>query len=249
MMNFFKKIKPINFPEILISRKKKSGVVLLQKKEKSGFKFPKIKFPNLYRPWQLYVLLSLGLCVLGYWFFKTNPYNPASIAPPKKSESNIEVSLKKVKIIGRKDGIPFFTIVSDKVDISKPDQRFIYFREKPGGSFYNLKNWDKPITDEPPDRYRTFTWKAGYAEFDNVAENLTLRDKIKIVTDDKDVLTTDILRWVNNEDKIYCDSKTKIVGHKGTPIIIADQLTGDIKLDVLNLKGNVSIVNTVNSIE
>jgi len=213
-----------------------------------------IKFPKLYRPWQLYILLLLCLLGLGYWFIQSKPYNPASVKLPVKKDANVELRLKKVEIRGRKEGKAYWIIQSDEVDVGKPEQRYVYLKKNPRGSFYNLKDWSKPKdgTEEenaPPERLRTFTWKSDYAEYDTEQENLTLRNHVKIVTDDKDTITTDILRWVSKEEKIYCDSKTKIVGHKGTPVIVADSVMGDVKLDVLNLKGNVMIINTVNSME
>lgn len=221
-----------------------------------------IKFPKLYRPWQLYILILMGLIVLGYWFIKSKPYNPAGVTPPVKKDAQVELRFKKVEIRGRKEGRAYWIIQSNEVDVSKPDQRFVYFKKKNRGSFYNLKDWSKPMDstgsptkDEetgdgtPPERLRTFTWKADYAEYDTSEENLTLRNNVRIVTDDKDIITTDVLRWLNKEEKVYCDSKTKIVDHKGTPVIVADKVIGDVKLDVLDLKGNVLIINTVNSME
>lgn len=203
---------------------------------------------------------------IGYWVWKNPIYNPVG---PQSQEvrSDIEVRFIDAVVKGRKDGTPHWTVYSKVVE-SERNSPMVYFRNKPNGEFYNLKDWTKQIdTDEkapkttvqntffaaPPapgtsptpspneQKYRAFTWNADQAEYNTETEDLVLKNHVDIITDDKDKIKTDELRWNNNSKKAISDKRTNITASKGYPIIDADHVEGDVKLDVLDLKGHVEI--------
>ncbi|MFN8577011.1 MAG: LPS export ABC transporter periplasmic protein LptC [Candidatus Sericytochromatia bacterium] len=196
-------------------------------------------------------------CVGGvaYWLWKNPIYNP--VGPQAQTvQSDIEVRFIDATLRGRKGGIPYWTVHSKLVE-SERNSPMVYFKNKPNGEFYNLKDWSKnsPSQEEnkpglqnqinnpskPDDRLRTFTWNADLAEYNTDTEDLHLKDNVNIVTDDKDTIKTNELRWNNYDQKAKSNTRTTITGHKGYPIVKADNIEGDVKMDVLNLKGHVDI--------
>ena len=189
-----------------------------------------------------------------YWLWKNPIYNP--VGPQAQTvKSDIEVRFKNATVRGRRGGIPYWTVYSKVVE-SERNSSMVYFKEKPNGEFYNLKDWSKnsPSTDinnnlqnnQPTqknidDRLRTFVWNADVAEFNTETEDLVLKNNVNITTDDKDSMKTDELKWSNFSQKAVSNKRSVITGSKGYPIVKSDNLEGDVKLDILNLKGNVEI--------
>lgn len=196
-------------------------------------------------------------CVGGviYWLWKNPIYNP--VGPQAQTvQSDIEVRFRDATVRGRRGGIPYWTVYSKVVE-SERNSPMVYFKDKPNGEFYNLKDWSKntPVPEtqnnnlqnpvnpsgKPDDRLRTFTWNADIAEYNTESEDLTLKKNVNIITDDKDSIKTDELRWNNYEQKARSSTRTVITGYKSYPIVKADNIEGDVKMDILNLKGNVEI--------
>lgn len=195
-------------------------------------------------------------CVGGviYWLWRNPIYNP--VGPQAQTiQSDIEVRFKDATLRGRRGGIPYWTVNSKLVE-SERNSPMVYFKDKPNGEFYNLKDWSKNSptaennnnlqnklnnTSNKDERLRTFTWNADLAEYNTDTEDLLLKKNVSIITDDKDSIKTDELRWNNFEQKAKSGTRTTIVGHKGYPIVKADNIEGDVKMDILNLKGHVDI--------
>jgi hypothetical protein len=119
----------------------------------------------------------------------------------------------------------------------------VYFKDKPNGEFYNLKDWSKNSPNaenqndlqnkvnnqsKPDERLRTFTWNADLAEYNTDTEDLILKKNVSIITDDKDSIKTDQLSWNNFEQKAKSNTRTTIVGNKGYPIVKSDNIEGDV---------------------
>lgn len=184
------------------------------------------------------------------WWLWTNPiYNPAG-PMVKYPVSSVEVKFTNTTVKGRKNGVPYWTVVSKIVE-SERNSPVIYFKNSPHGEFYNLKDWAKSgslsnsnnpnNTSVSNERLRTFVWDGEFAEYNTETEDLILKNNIKIVTDDKDIITTHELHWSGSEEKVRSPKRTKILSHKGYPVVSADTLEGDAKMDILHLKGNVDI--------
>lgn len=205
-----------------------------------------------------YLVVVIMVGGTGYWLWNNPIYNP--IGPKVQTpQSSIEVRFKDAVVRGRKNGIPYWTVYCKVVE-SERNSSIVYFRNKPTGEFYNLKDWSKkdvrketPVSNTPPatpstipipetnEKLRTFSWSAETAEYNTDTEDLTLKKKVKLVTDAKDKIDTEELHWSSLQEKATSDKRTKIVAGKGYPIVFADNLEADAKLDVLNLKGNVEI--------
>lgn len=65
-----------------------------------------------------------------------NPFLPA----PVRMQPQIELQFNQVVMQGRQKGVKRWNIWSKQVQISQ-DQQFVYFENRPHGSFYNLKDW------------------------------------------------------------------------------------------------------------
>lgn len=198
------------------------------------------------------------ICVGGvvYWLWKNPIYNP--VGPQAQTiQSDIEVRFRDATVRGRRAGIPYWTVYSKVVE-SERNSPMVYFKEKPNGEFYNLKDWAKntPSTEQnnlqnpqvnpsnqpkPDDRLRTFTWNADLAKYNTETEDLILEKNVNIITDDKDSIKTDELKWNNFSQKATSNKRSVITGAKGYPIVKADNIEGDVKMDILNLKGHVEI--------
>lgn len=77
-----------------------------------------------------------------------NPFLPQTT----KMEPQIELQFKGVVLQGRQKGVKRWNIWSSDVEISQ-DQQFVYFKNRPRGSFFNLKDWtatDSPTPMPPP---------------------------------------------------------------------------------------------------
>ncbi|MFN8671839.1 MAG: LPS export ABC transporter periplasmic protein LptC [Candidatus Sericytochromatia bacterium] len=197
----------------------------------------------------LFFVVFIGLC---FWLWKNPVYNP--VGPRVQSmSSQVDVKFKDVIVRGRKNGIPYWTVKSKVVESEKGTNR-IFFKDKPSGQFYNLKDWSKSdnnnttesdLNKSPTDRSRTFDWNSETAEYNMDNENLLLKNKVKILTDDKDKVETDELIWFHREEKVISNKRSKIISAKGTPEIKADKIEGNVKLDLLKLKGNVEITTDI----
>jgi len=192
-----------------------------------------------------FLLSIVGIC---FWLWKNPIYNP--VGPRVQTPtSQIDIKFKDVIVKGRKDGVPHWILRSKNVESERGTSR-VFFKDKPEGDFYNLKDWSKTDsqieTKESKDRSRSFSWKSESAECNMDTNDLTLRDKVKILTDDKDKIDSDEIVWLNQQEKVFSNKRTKIVSAKGSPEIKADKLEGDVKLDLLKLKGNVEISTELN---
>lgn len=198
-------------------------------------------------------------CVGGviYWLWKNPIYNP--VGPQVQNvQSDIEVRFRDATLRGRRGGIPYWTVNSKLVE-SERNSPMVVFKDKPNGEFYNLKDWSNNANvaestsqsqtnqtninnnSKPDERLRTFTWTADLAEYNTDTEDLVLKNNVSILTDDKDSIKTNELNWNNFEQKAKSNTRTTIIGYKGHPVVKADNIEGDVKMDVLNLKGNVEI--------
>ncbi len=198
----------------------------------------------------IYILSICSIATITYWLWKHPIYNPAG-PQIQEARSEIEVRFKDAVVKGRKNGTPYWTVFSKNVEVER-DTPWVFFKDKPHGEFYNLKDWSKseqnPENNEQTnnqenkdERLRTFTWNADKAEYNTETEDLNLKQNVKIITDDKDSIKTEEMHWNNANQKAVSDTRTTIIGHKGHPVIYADKVEGDIKLDILNLKGHVEI--------
>jgi len=226
------------------------------------------KITDTVRTVLVYVFVIGGLGGGGYWLWRNPIYNPAG-PQVQAAKSQIEVRFKDAVVKGRKQGTPYWTVYAKTVESERQSSK-VFFKDKPNGEFYNLKDWSKNSENNSPqnvvtgpgvnvtnpagntptstpatptaERLRTFIWNADEAEYDQETEDLTLRKNVSIVTDDKDTIKTDELLWKNSEEKAVSNKRTTITGKDGKPVIYADRLEADVKLDILNLKGNVEII-------
>lgn len=195
--------------------------------------------------------LVVGLFAFGiFWLFKNPIYNPIGpqMQPPV---SQIDVKFKDVVVRGRKNGIAYWSLKAKTVESERGTSR-VFFKDNPTGEFYNLKDWSKNIENDndsanstKKDRNRTFTWKAESAECNIDTEDLILKNKVRVKTDDNDTVETDELIWLNTQEKVISNKRTKILASKGSPEIKADHVEGNVKLDLLALKGNVEITTDI----
>lgn len=200
------------------------------------------------------ILFTYGLIValfaVGiFWLFKNPIYNPIGpqMQPPV---SQIDLKFKDVMVRGRKNGIAYWSLNAKTVESERGTSR-VFFKDNPTGEFYNLKDWSKNLetdnTANSPqkERNRTFTWSSESAECNIDTEDLVLKNKVRIKTDDNDTVETDELIWLNTQEKVISDKRTKILSSKGSPEINADHLEGNVKLDLLDLKGHVEIITDI----
>lgn len=197
------------------------------------------------RYWRPAALAICGIGVIGavaWWFWKIQARNPVAVPVKAQPDPKIELRFHQVELKGRKDGTPNWEIKADQMEVSR-DQRFAYFKGEPKGRFFNLKDWSgKP---EGEQKSRSFEWNAKQATYDSVDENLTIEGKVHIVTDAKDTLDTEIIRWLSKEQKIYIDKPLKVVGSNKTPKIEAQKATADVKLEIIEFEGQVKIETVV----
>lgn len=191
----------------------------------------------------LAALLGSGVIVTaGWWLWRNQATNPVAVPVKAQPDPKIELRFHQVELKGRKDGTPNWEIKADQMEVSR-DQRFAYFKGEPRGHFFNLKDWSgKP---EGEQKSRSFDWSAKLATYDSVDENLTLEGQVHLVTDAKDTLDTEIIRWLSKDEKIYIDKPLKVVGSKKTPKIEAQKATADVKLEIIEFEGKVKIETTV----
>lgn len=214
----------------------------------SSILFKEIKIPE-YPSWMTYLLLSILIGFSLYWFFFTQKNLSSEDKTKKEPDKNIELRFSNIEIRGRKEGVALWTIKADKVDVNRTEEgkeQKVFFKKNPHGSFYNIKDWslteEEKSSGDVPERLRTFDWKANYAEYDEEEKVLLLKNKVYIETDDKDRIYTNHLLWESKEEKITCNSRTTIIGHRnGLPVIQADRIQGDIKMNIIDLEGNVRI--------
>lgn len=212
------------------------------------------KFDRLKRLLKILIMYTSIISFIGgvsYWLWKNPIYNPAG-PQAQTIESNIEVKFKNSIVRGRKKGIPYWTVYCDEVESERNSSR-ILFKNNPKGSFYNLKDWskegfdksdsniDNPTSEVQQNRLRKFNWTSKLAEYDTETENLILRDKIVMSTDDNDILKTDELHWNNFLQKALTKKRTEIIASKGSPHILADNVEADMTSDIIDLNGNVDI--------
>lgn len=158
--------------------------------------------------------LIVGLFALGIlWLFKNPIYNP--IGPQMQQPvSQIDVKFKDVVVRGRKNGIAYWSLKAKTVESEKGTSR-VFFKDNPTGEFYNLKDWSKELdnstttNNNQTEKNRTFTWKAESAECNIDTEDLILKNKVKVKTDDNDTVETDELIWLNAEEKVISNKRTK----------------------------------------
>jgi lipopolysaccharide export system protein LptC len=197
-----------------------------------------------------YTVVIGSVAGVSFWLWRNPIYNPAG-PRIQEAKSQIEVRFRNAVVKGRKNGTPYWTVFCKNVESARESSK-VFFRDKPYGEFYNIKDWSKetgnnmipvnPSPSPPQERLRTFNWDSDEAEYDTETEDLTLRKNVKVVTDDKDIIKTDELQWKNSQQKAISNKRTTITGHEGHPIIKADSLEAETKMDVLNLKGNVEII-------
>ncbi|MBC7542197.1 MAG: hypothetical protein H7338_05640, partial [Candidatus Sericytochromatia bacterium] len=135
------------------------------------------------------VVVVFGLCGMGYWFYTHRAHNPAAVPPPAKPDTEIELRFHNVELRGRKNGQGHWIIRSKQVDVSR-DQRYAYLKQRPNGTFFNIKDWNPPAAlpgqagGEP--RNRSFDWEGDSAEYDTVTNNLSITGKAVIRTGAKE---------------------------------------------------------------
>jgi LPS export ABC transporter protein LptC len=198
----------------------------------------------------VYTMVIGSVGAVAYWLWKNPIYNPAG-PQIQEAKSQIEVRFRNAIVKGRKNGTPYWTVYCKNVESARESSK-VFFKEKPNGEFYNIKDWSKETESSPnmvnpspspsAERLRTFKWDSDEAEYDTETEDLTLKKNVVVVTDEKDTIKTDELQWKNADQKAVSHKRSNIVAHKGYPIINADNLEADVKSDILNLKGNVEII-------
>lgn len=213
------------------------------------------KFDRLKRLLQTLIIYTSIVCFVGgisYWLWKNPIYNPAG-PQAQTVESKVEVRFKESILRGRKKGIPYWTVYADVVESERNSSKIV-FKNTPKGSFYNLKDWSKDGFDkvemnnntdssnlEKNQKLRTFYWSAKIAEYDTETEDLVLKDKVVMNTDENDILKTDELLWNNFLQKAITKKRTEIIASKGSPHIFADNVQADMTSDMIDLSGNVDI--------
>jgi lipopolysaccharide export system protein LptA len=215
------------------------------------------KFDKLKRLLQTIIIYTSIVCFVGgisYWLWKNPIYNPAG-PQAQTVESKVEVRFKDSIVRGRKKGIPYWTVYANVVESERNSSKII-FKNKPKGSFYNLKDWSKDGFDKvemtnndlnsssetnKETKLRTFYWEAKIAEYDTETEDLVLKDKVVMNTDENDILKTDELHWNNFLQKATTNKRTEIIASKGSPHIFSDKVQADMSSDMIDLSGNVDI--------
>ncbi|MGE5708064.1 MAG: hypothetical protein ACM3YO_07000, partial [Bacteroidota bacterium] len=96
---------------------------------------------SFFRNWKVFLVFLLILAGGVYALRQQkgqalNPFLPA----PVRMQPQIELQFNKVVMQGRQKGVKRWNIWSKQVQISQ-DQQFVYFENRPHGSFYNLKDW------------------------------------------------------------------------------------------------------------
>ena len=197
-----------------------------------------LKWPAKWTPWLLSLLVVVGVAGMGYWFYTHRAHNPVAVLPvPPKPDSEIELRFHNVELRGRKNGQAHWIIKSKQVDVSR-DQRYAYLKQRPEGSFFNIKDWNPKAGEE---KSRSFDWQGNTAEYDTVTNNLTIKGNTVIRTDAKEELRTEEVHYLAENEKVDIPGKVTVIGEKGHPKIQADKLDADLKLEVLGLHGHVRI--------
>lgn len=197
---------------------------------------------RLYRPWMLSVvsLLAIGAMIYGFW--RLNASNPAA---PKRAEKqpdqSVSLRFENVELRGRKQGTPFFTILAEKVEVSKNNElvTFLKGKTKPHGEFYNLKDWEEDASGALPKR-RAITWEANKAVFNTTDQNLSMLGEVKIRTDAGDTITTEEMLWNRNEQTLTSNTRTKVHTHQDT-YLQSNKLKVETRTKALFLEGQVFI--------
>ena len=131
-----------------------------------------------------------------------------------------------------------------ELEISR-DGRYANFKKDPSGNFINIKDWNKPEPSPgmPPamERLRSVTWSAKKADYDMVTEELSIEGAVKITTDEQDTVTTERATVQAKDERVTAHRRVKIVAKKGYPIVEANEMKADAKMETMELNGNVSI--------
>lgn len=201
---------------------------------------------NLKRTWPVYLTL-VGVLVGGsWWLSRQDPVqSPILPAAAVKMEPHVELLFSGVQMQGREKGTVRWSITADQVSSSQ-NQQFVYFEEKPRGTFYNLKNWDP--APEATSSNRKVDWVAEKAEYDSLSEAMTIKGNAVFTTDEKDVIKTDEVFYSARLKEVRMPKPVELLSHNGTTIK-ADQATADIEIEAVDLRGNVELTSPLNSQE
>jgi len=201
---------------------------------------------NLKRTWPVYVTLAGVLAGGSWWLSGQDPVqSPILPAAAVKMEPHIELLFTGVQMQGREKGTVRWTITADQVSSSQ-NQQFVYFDEKPRGTFYNLKNWDAAA--EASASNRKVDWVAKKAEYDSLSEAMTIQGDAVFTTDEQDVIKTDEVFYSARLKEVRMPKPVELVSHNGTTIK-ADRATADIEIEAVDLNGNVELTSPLNSQE
>ncbi|HEY9841664.1 MAG TPA: LPS export ABC transporter periplasmic protein LptC, partial [Candidatus Obscuribacterales bacterium] len=198
---------------------------------------------RLYRPWMLPAVSLLAIAALIYGFWKVGARNPAAIQPKSKPDDSISLRFEDVELRGRKQGTPFFTIMADKVEVSRDSStvRFLKGKNKtkPHGEFYNLKDWEEDATGALP-RRRAITWESNEAIFNTQDQNLSMKGDVRIKTDVGDTILTEEMLWNRNAETLTSNTRTRVHTHKDT-YLQSNKLKVETRTKALFLDGQVFI--------
>lgn len=200
-----------------------------------------VELSKLYRPWMLSVLPLLAIGGMLYGFWKLNASNPAGVQPKPQPDPGVSLRFEEVELRGRKDGTPFFTILAEKVEVSK-ENRYVNFlkgKTKPHGEFYNLKDWEDDPTGAEPKR-RAITWESNSARYDTIDQNLEMKGQVRIKTDLDDRIQTEEMLWNRNQQTLTSNTRTQIHTHHDAHIG-ANKLKVETTKKSLYLEGRVYI--------
>ena len=196
---------------------------------------------RFYRPWMLTVLSLLAIVGMGLGFWKLRPSNPVAPEPKPVPDQSISLRFEKVELRGRKQGTPFFTILAEKVEVTK-DNRYVNFLKgngKPHGEFYNLKDWEEDPTGAEPKR-RAITWESNEASYDTIEKNLVMRGEVRIKTDAGDTIETEEMIWSQSQETLISNTRTKIHTHQDT-YLNSNKVKVETRSKSLFLEGQVFI--------
>ncbi|PIQ23626.1 hypothetical protein COW36_07960 [bacterium (Candidatus Blackallbacteria) CG17_big_fil_post_rev_8_21_14_2_50_48_46] len=190
-------------------------------------------------------VLTLGIILgLSYGFWKMGAHNPAAPTNKAKPDDQVGIRFFNVELLGKKSGTRFFSIFADQIEISK-DNRYVFFqgKTKPHGEFYNLKDWDQELSAEvqaPNPTPRNIQWEAKRAEYDLQLENLTMYDKVRLITDAGDIVETDEMFWSKQDETLKSTTRSKVLTHKKT-YFEADKLDVKTRDKEIVMEGKVYI--------
>ena len=189
-------------------------------------------------------LLSVALLVgLGYGFWRLGAHNPAAPAVKAKPDDQIGIRFYGVELRGKKQGTRFFSIFADQIEVTR-DNRYVFFKGKnrPHGEFFNLKNWEAQLSSEfgenDENKARHLRWEAQRAEYDLQMENLTLSDRVKIISDAGDVIESDEIFWSKQEEALRSSKPTRMLTYKKS-YFQSDKLEARTRLKEITLEGHV----------